>query len=132
MLSNRGRALVGGLFALVAAAAAEPRGLKRSQLAVKAHQQAHSLQFIPMREGVMTNNVALISFANSADGPEVIHTIYSSSRLGYPEDDVDPDAPAVRPLGNSADVSPGRANTVVRVKLNPERTSMPVPRPMKS
>jgi hypothetical protein len=126
----------GGPFAEAAAeidpllteAAQVPRGFDRAKLATKIHQQALALQFIPMREAVLTNNCAVISFAEPATGLEVIHTLYSSDRLGYPEDEVDAAAVAARPLGSTVDISSGRPNTVVRVRLVPMSLSMPSPR----
>jgi hypothetical protein len=104
----------------IAAVAAKPRGIERAREALALHQKAGSLKFAPLRDWVMTNNVGILTFEpNEDDTVVLVHTLWSTTENDYPEEEIDDELVARRPLGEGARVSGGAPNTVVRIPLEP-------------
>ena len=107
-----------------------PRGIELARKVATAHANALDLEFAPLRQMVMGNNVGLIRFESvGTDDVAVIHTLLSSEERGYPEDVADEQMQADRPLGVNAPVSEAAANTVVRVELIPPAPREPALNP---
>lgn len=109
----------------LAEAAANPRGVARAQALAGVHSLTTSLGFAPLRDLVLTNNVGLVKFEEANGKITVVHTLMSTTVQGYPEDKVVTALPSLRPFADTAIVSPGAANTEVRIPLDAPDNTLP-------